>query len=283
VKTNNTIDFIINQKFTNQTIQSFLEFHHLSKSHIYRLNLDKRIWINDRIAHLNEPLYFHDQLSFDFTGFKPSEVVPFAGDIHVIYEDQDILALDKPTCLLVHTDGITTDTLTNRVKHYTSQNGYTLDALPVHRIDYETSGIVLFAKHPLSQAYLSNAFEMHQVQKMYICLVEGKCKIPHQIIQTGIAKDRHSNKQMTSSKGQKAYTEYWVKEYNLNTTRLEVKIKTGRKHQIRVHLQSIGHPIIGDTLYSQIPAKRLMLHFSQIEFIHPYTKEKCIIKSKPSF
>ncbi|HCZ23987.1 MAG TPA: hypothetical protein DHV05_03920 [Acholeplasmataceae bacterium] len=158
-----------------------------------------------------------------------------------------------------------------------------LPILPAHRIDVETSGMVLFAKHPLALSYLSQLFERKEIDKTYTCLVKGPLLKEKGTIKTKIAQDRHSSKMIPNPAGVEAITHYQLVSLEDPFVRLHVSIETGRKHQIRAHLASIGYPIVGDALYSGFRAERLMLHFGEVSFKHPMKQNKIIQQSRIPF
>lgn len=277
------ISFLAGEAYHDKSIRAFLENHHLSKSTIYKLESAKKLLVNGAFMPFSRFLDRDDQIRIDFSDIKAHDIEPVKGVVEIIYEDEDLVVLNKPVRLLVHTDGQTTDTLTNRLAYSYQNQGYPYAVLPVHRIDMETSGMVIFAKHPLSHSYLSHLFESQTIKKTYVCLAEYSFKEDHGIIDSRIGSDRHSNRQVIVPTGQSALTKYQVMERKTDSTKLSVEIKGGRKHQIRVHLASIGHPILGDSLYGHRTNGRMMLHFSRVEFIHPRTQKTQIITSEPPF
>lgn len=282
-QTGRWIPFKPNRAYTDKSIRAFLESHYISKSTIYKLESSKKLLINGVFQPFARFLAADDIITIDFSDISSSPVEPFPGDIAIIYEDEDLVILNKPVQLLVHTDGNTIDTLTNRLAYHYQRIGYTYPVLPVHRIDVDTSGMVIFAKHPLAHSYLSHLFESQTIVKMYTCLCENPFKENHGMIRTSIGSDRHSNRQIISSSGQSAMTKYQVLEVYENVSKVSVEIKGGRKHQIRVHMASIGHPIVGDSLYGHRSNGRMMLHFSSVSFIHPRTLQPFQMTCKELF
>lgn len=267
------VKLIISEKDIGINIKTFLESFHLAKSKVHQLFQSHNVRVNHDVVNQTHLLQKNDVVEIDLTELKHKPIVPFEGPIDVLYEDEDILLLYKPKFLLVHTDGNTIDSLTNRVAYYKKNSNHPI--LPVHRLDYETSGILIFGKHPLSQAFLSYQFEDRLVEKKYIAVVEGVLKKDEGIIDKPIAKDRHSNKQRVSHTGQSARSSFKVIERYENETLCEIRIMGGRKHQIRVHMAAIGHPIVGDKLYGHLKKneKHLHLEFTYCKFIHPANKE----------
>lgn len=276
------IKFKINQTFDQKTVRVFLEHFFIAHKKIYKLEMDHAILVNKKEVKTHELLHQGDEIEFDLSQLSADKVMPYKGDIEVVYEDEDFLVLNKPRACLVYSDGTDLDTLTNRVAyHY--HTFYPI--LPIHRIDYDTTGLVLFAKHGLSLAYVSKLFEEDQIEKTYDCVVENDFIDKKGVIKTKIARDRHDQKMRVSDSGKDAFTSYEVIGYLEQYPRLKVMIKGGRKHQIRVHLRSIGHPIISDLLYGHKNLKypNLMLHFSKIKFIHPRTLEYVEIVKEADF
>jgi 23S rRNA pseudouridine1911/1915/1917 synthase len=268
------ISWKVNLTFDQKSLRSFLEYFHLSKSNIYKLESQKKVFVNHQFYTFDHTLSKNDQITIDLADFKEDTTIGHCGDFEIVYEDDDFLVVNKKPFLLVHSDGTDVDSLSNHVKYHYEQLGYLYPVLPVHRIDYETSGIVIFAKHLLSLSYMSSVFSNHQIKKQYVALCANAFKQKRGLIDTRIGGDRHSNKQVVTKTGKEATTLYKVIEEANDIFRVEIEIKGGRKHQIRVHLSSIGHPIIGDQLYGGRKDKRMMLHFKKASFIHPRTQEE---------
>ena len=235
---------------------------YIAHKKIYKLELNKAVKLNKEVVKLDKVLNIGDALEINQTILLSDHVKPYKADIDVVYEDDDILVLNKPRKCLVYSDGTDDSSLTNRIAyHY--ETYYPI--LPVHRIDYDTTGLVVFAKHPMILSYISRLFEEDFIEKTYSCLVENPFNGQKGVINGPIAKDRHDNKMRVSPQGKKATTSYEVVGIVDHLTKLDVMIKGGRKHQIRVHLRSIGHPIVSDPLYGHINKSfpNLMLHFKK--------------------
>ena len=190
--------------------------------------------------------------------------------LEMVYQDEAILAVNKPTHLLsVPGRGPDKqDCLYHRVLEQFP------DALMVHRLDMDTSGLVLFARSPEAQRTLSMQFEKREISKTYVAIVDGVMEQDEGMVDYPMRKDMEQRlppKHLIDCvRGKKAVTEWRVLERGETTTRLVLFPKTGRSHQLRVHMQSIGHPIVGDPIYGQ-PAERLMLHAEKLSFPHPMT------------
>ena len=275
------ITWIIDQRFIGKTLRSFLAFHHLGKAMTHRLFQERRMTVNDHVILHDHIFKENDTLHIDFENdvMVDSDHHP----IDIVYEDQDLLILNKPQGLLVHDDGVSDTSLSKRVNGYREVIKYPYRILPAHRIDKETTGLVVFAKHPLSLSYLSHLFESQTLEKIYYCEVKGHLKDEKGLIDLPIANDRHSNKMRVDPKGKDAKTYYEVIEKKKETTLLKVRIYGGRTHQIRVHFSYKGFPVVGDSLYDRPGLNPLKLHFSTLRMVHPRTGEMLEISTQPPF
>ena len=190
--------------------------------------------------------------------------------LEIIYNDAAFLAVNKPTHLLsVPGRGPDKqDCLYHRVLEQFP------DALMVHRLDMDTSGLVLFARSPEAQRHLSLQFEKREISKTYVAIVEGVIEQDEGMVDYPMRKDMEQRLPpkhiIDCVLGKKAVTEWRVLKRSEETTRVALFPKTGRSHQLRVHMESIGHPIVGDPIYGH-PAERLMLHAERLSFPHPMT------------
>ncbi len=212
-----------------------------------------------------------------YEGIKP-EPLP----LPILYQDDDIVVIDKPAGKVVHpAPGHAEGTLVNALLyHIPDLQGIGGIERPgiVHRLDKDTSGLLLVAKNDQAHRELQRQFKNREVEKMYLALVEGQVHPRVGRIEVPIARDKQHRKRMAPSKeGREAITEYRVLEYLEDFTFLEVRPLTGRTHQIRVHLAYIGHPIVGDTVYGRRKQrlkpflKRHFLHAHRLRFRHPRT------------
>jgi 23S rRNA pseudouridine1911/1915/1917 synthase len=230
----------------------------------------------------------------------PLRAIPEEIPLDVVYEDDDLAVINKPAGMMVHAGaGATEDernrgTLVNALLHRfgaLSQAGGELRPGIVHRLDRATSGLIIVAKNDFAHRRLAAQFSARQVRKQYIALVHGWLKQEAGTIASAISRDRIRRTRMTTrrSGGREAVTHYKLRERIQSEfgklSLLELKIDTGRTHQIRVHLASLGHPVVGDTLYGAqrelrpqagkpLCLGRNFLHAAAIEFAHPRTGEK---------
>ncbi len=212
--------------------------------------------------------------------------------IKILYEDADVIVVDKPAGMVVHAGaGHASGTLVNALLHHfgvLSAVGGDLRPGIVHRLDRETSGVLIVARTDKAHQSLAAQFRDRQVEKTYFALVHGRMKQPQARIDTPVARDPVRRTRMTTklSSGRAALTDYLVLEQLQNFSFLEVRIGTGRTHQIRVHLASIHHPVVGDRLYGA-PAKiadlpalgRFFLHAHRVRFTSPSSGEPITVES----
>ena len=202
-------------------------------------------------------------------------------NINIIYEDNDFIVVNKPQGLLcVATSKENKNTLYHLVREHIKNNNKKDKIFIVHRLDKDTSGIVLFAKKEKLKTLLQNNWNK-LVERKYIALVEGKVIKESDTI-TSYLKETKDLKVYSSKEGKFASTTYKRIKYNKKYTLLEIKINTGRKNQIRVHLSDIHHPIVGDKKYNAKtnPIKRLCLHAYSLKFINPITNKKYYFKTE---
>jgi len=269
---------IINYKAKKEeSIRDFLSFYHLSKSKIYKLFFEKRIMVNNNLINENYILNKDDIISISYD--EKIDYIPQEYKLDIIYEDDYFLIINKPSGIIIH-DNL--NSLSNYVAYYYKQNNINLSIKYAHRLDKDTTGIIIFCKDLLTLSYMDYFISTHEIKRKYVAIAKGYFKNKESYIEKPISTDRHINGKMVIAKnGKYAYTSYKVlKEFN-NLSLVELLLKTGRTHQIRVHLKSINHPIYGDELYGdKVNNKRLMLHSISVNFINPHTLKEMYFETK---
>lgn len=203
------------------------------------------------------------------------EVPVSSAPLQVINEDGNTMVVLKPAGLTsVPGPSNRTDTLVNRVKgHLVDTGDQNLVPHIITRLDRDTSGLVLIAKHRLANSWLNQQLADHRLKKRYLAIVSGPLEKDHDMIDAPLRRSDDGFDQIVAADGKSAQTEYWVRQRSENWTLVEVLLHTGRTHQIRAHFRSIGHPLLGDALYGgpQDQLKRQALHAYQLDYQDPVT------------
>ena len=254
-----------------------------SRSHIKNLIDEGKILLNDKECKAGEKVKSGDKVDYQFEELKPLEVEPEDIDFEIVYQDQDLIVVNKPQGLVVHPcsstkDGTLVNGLLYKIKDLSGINGVLRPGI-VHRLDKNTSGLMLVAKNDMAHLSLAKQIKDKTCHRQYLALCEGIFKEKEGHIETFLERSKTDRKKMTvSDKGRKAITNYRViKEYPLSKKSLvEFSLQTGRTHQIRVHMSYIHHPILGDTLYghSSELINRQALHSYRTSFIHPVAQKQ---------
>lgn len=246
---------------------------------------DGRVLLNGAPAKTATLLRGGEGISVTPGDMAPLKAEPEDQPLEILYQDASVLAINKPEGLVVHAGaGHHAGTLVNRLVHHfsgLSKLGGDLRPGIVHRLDKGTSGVLLVARDDMGHQALAAQFAKRTVEKTYLALVQGVVKKEEGKITTPITRDPLRRTRMTTKlgHGRAALTEYRVKKRFAKFTYLEVRIGTGRTHQIRVHLSSIGHPVAGDRLYGAAGAERIFLHAWKIAFISPASGKRVEVEA----
>jgi 23S rRNA pseudouridine1911/1915/1917 synthase len=254
---------------------------HLSRTQAHKLIEDGLVTVNGRIAKAGLRLNRGDRVAITRLPQTPTAPLPEPIPLPVIYEDDDLLVIDKPAGLTVHpAPGHPNHTLVNALLERVPELVESGDLRPgiVHRLDKDASGLMVVAKHHSAQLNLIAQFKTRVVVKAYLVLVNGSLTPDDGTIEAPIGRDPRHRKRMavvSEGEGREARTNYHVLRHIGDNTLLEVRPETGRTHQIRVHLAAIGHPVVGDSVYGGKGKKlnRLFLHASHLGFKLPATGE----------
>ena len=308
---NNTIKFSVDTKNNGKRLDVFLSenIKQYTRSFIKKLIINKQVNLNDSVlVSPSAKVKFKDQILINIIKKSVQYILPKKMKLDIIYEDKDILVINKPKGMVVHPGaGNYENTLVNALlfkykKNLSDINGSLRPGI-VHRIDKETSGLLLIAKNNFSHANLSDQFSKHTVKRKYLCLSWGVVRPLNGKITTMITRDKKNRQLMTVSdiNGKKAITNYkTVKVFNLKDipkiSLIECELETGRTHQIRVHLKYKGTSLLGDKQYGKknLKFKKInkeffiklnelsgqALHAKTLGFIHPVTKKKMNFDSK---
>lgn len=248
-----------------------------------------RVLLEAKEARASHILHGAESIAITPAELPPLKAEPEDLPVKVLYEDADVVVIDKPAGMVVHAGaGHAHGTLVNALLHHfgtlSTASGDDLRPGIVHRLDRETSGVLVVARTDRAHQALAAQFHDRQVEKMYLALVQGRMKQAQGRITLPIARDPVRRTRMTTklSSGRSALTNYRVLEEFAKLSFLEVSIGTGRTHQIRVHLASLGHPVFGDRLYgavAQAELGRFFLHAHRLSFTSPSSRERITVMS----
>ena len=302
------INFVVGSEYAGRRLDHFLvsQIADTSRSRIQQLIAQEKVLIDGSAAKASLLLRGGEQIEIVGEVERPqmraiAEEIP----LDILYEDDDLAVVNKPAGMMVHAGAGATDdernrgTLVNALLHrFATLSGVGGELRPgiVHRLDKETSGLIVVAKNDLAHRKLSAEFSGRKVKKTYIALVHGWLKNDKGTIASPISRDAVRRIRMTTrrSGGREAITKYTVQKKVESEfgkfTLLKIKIETGRTHQIRVHTASLGHPVVGDTLYGApreirgksgpaVSLSRNFLHSAELQFLHPRTGEQLSFSS----
>lgn len=275
------ISYIIKENDIFENVKDVLKrYFKISDRLLTKLKNTNNIFLNDKPCSIKESIKSNDTISFslDFDEDN-SNIVPTKIDLNIIYEDEFYLVVDKPANIAIHPSVLHYDnSLSNGIKYYFDSIGLKKKIRPVNRLDRDTSGIVIFAKNEYVQECLIKQMTSNKFHKEYVGIVEGQFNDKSGTINLPIARKENSiiERCIDKEKGSLSVTHYETIDSNSDYSIIKFILETGRTHQIRVHCSSLGHPIVGDTLYgtSSKFIDRQALHSYKVNFIHPITHNK---------
>ena len=279
--------FVINENTANQRLDKFLstELADFSRTHIAKIIDEGNCLVNSKVAKASFKLRVGDVIEINIPETKPLEIEKEDIPLDIVYEDDDILIINKPQGMVVHpANGHYEHTLVNAVMFYSDDlsgiNGVARPGI-VHRIDKDTSGLICIAKNDKAHLSLSEQLKDHTMSRKYIALVRGVIPENTGEINLPIGRDPHNRQKMavTRTNSKEAVTYFKVLKRFSNNTLVECKLKTGRTHQIRVHMSYIGFPVEGDPLYAGKKYDTLykngqLLVATSLKLIHPSTNKE---------
>lgn len=280
------LEYIVKQKDINKTINEILKTElKISTRLLSKLINLQKISLNDKPIDTRNNVNINDIITIDLSYDETSSnIVSTKMSLDIIYEDEWMLVVNKPAGIPIHPSRMHfTNSLSNGVKSYFESIGLKKKIRPINRLDLDTSGVVIFAKCEYIQEAFIQQMEKQLFTKIYLCLITGHLEKCSGTINLPISRKTGSIiERCINTNGQKSITHYNVKKEYDNYSLVECRLETGRTHQIRVHMSSIGHSLLGDTLYgsSSKLISRQALHSYKIECLHPITKNKLTFIAK---
>lgn len=255
----------------------------VSRSFVRKLIDGGDITVNDKNIRANYKTKINDSIRIIFPEPEPLDVKAENIPVDIVYEDDDLAVVNKPQGMVVHpAPGHYSGTLVNglmyHLKSLSSINGVMRPGI-VHRLDMNTSGLMLVAKNDRSHNFLAKCLKEHSINRIYYALVEGNIKDDSGVIDAPLGRNEKDRKKrtVTYKNSKNAVTNYWVAERYGKYTLIKLKLETGRTHQIRAHMKYIGHPVVGDDVYgsktNKFKLKGQLLHSKSLGFVHPATGE----------
>ncbi len=280
---------IIVKDSNNERIDKYLSNNtEYSRSLISKMLTNNYILVNNKQIKTSYKVKDNDLITIDDSYQEEPDIVPIKMPLNIVYEDNDIMVIDKPSGLVVHPgSGNYNNTLVNGLMYYTKElsniNGVERPGI-VHRIDKDTSGLLLVAKNNKTHNILAEYFQNKKVHREYIALLKGIFPHDSATIDAPIGRDKTNRQKMcvTSENSKKAITHLKVLKRYKGYTLVKAILETGRTHQIRVHTSYIGYPVYNDPVYSNAKATEFgqFLHSSEMSFVHPITKKEMHFKSE---
>ena len=277
------LDYDISASEAGMTIKDFLKLKGYSRQNVVELKkMSESILVNGKWEYVNCRLKIGDLLRIHIKETESSQkIIPVELPFEVLYEDEDILLVNKPTDMPTHPSLNNYDnTLANAVAHYFEKKGQTFCFRCINRLDRDTTGLTILAKHMVSCSILQEDMLHRKISREYLAIVDGVIADEEGTIDAPIGrKDGSTIERMIDyERGERAVTHYKVLERRNDVTLVSLRLETGRTHQIRVHMSSIGHPLIGDFLYNPGDERmsRQALHAWHLIFVHPITKQEML-------
>jgi 23S rRNA pseudouridine1911/1915/1917 synthase len=271
--------FQIEEDLHKNRLDKFLydEIPFVSRMYLQYLIIAEKCTVNGKIENRGYHLQAGDLVEIEVDVKEQTELLPEKIPLNIIFEDSELLVIDKPSGMLVHpTKGVRRGTVLNSITYYLNfneqaepKNEKLIRAGLVHRLDKNTSGLMVIAKNTRAHRILSNHFQRKLVEKKYFAVVEGVIKEHFGTIDAPIGRNAEEKFWYISVDGKHAESNFRVIKRNADTTLLEMEPVTGRTNQLRLHSAHIGHPIIGDDKYGGREFSRLCLHAAKLSFYHP--------------
>lgn len=260
----------------------------LSRTIVQRLIDEGQIIVNEKPTKSGYKLKPNDKIVINFPDLKKTNIEEEKIALDVVFEDKDLIVINKPQGMITHpASGIYKGTLVNALLFHCKDslsgiNGVSRPGI-VHRLDKDTSGLIIVCKNDKSHCEIAKQIQERTLKRQYLAIVHGRVAYDQGVINKPIGRDRIHRHKMAIVKGGRTATTHWKILKKLESvTFIECTLETGRTHQIRVHMKNLGHPVLGDKTYGKRsdPTEKMMLHAYKLVFIHPRTKKEVHLETK---
>lgn len=280
------LEFLVLKYDEDKRIDNFLNnnLEDVSRNRIQKLIEEKQVLVNNKSINKNYKIKENDKIIINIEEPKEIDILPENIPLNIVYEDEDVILVNKPQDMVVHpANGYYSHTLVNALMYHCKDNLSGINGVMrpgiVHRIDKDTSGILIVAKNDKAHQKLANQLEQHSMTRVYYAIVYNNLKNDKGVIDAPIGRHPIDRKKMavTDKNSKRAVTHYEVLQRFNKYTFIKLKLETGRTHQIRVHMSYIGNPLLGDIVYGKEkqPFKLFgqVLHAKVLGFVHPTTNK----------
>lgn len=285
-----TINLTVSNDFIGERLDRFIpdKIADLSRSYVQRLIDKGLIIVNEKIVKSGYKVKKSDQVIISLPEPEETSIKPEKIKLNIVYEDKHLVVIDKPQGMVTHpASGIYTGTLVNALLHHCKDslsgiNGVLRPGI-VHRLDKETSGLIIVCKNDKAHTGIAGEMKDRKIKKYYYAIVHGNVQYDHGVINKPIGRDKiHRHKMAVVQNGRNAITHWKVLKRFGQFTLLECNLETGRTHQIRVHMKSLGHSIAGDKTYGKKndPTDKMMLHAHKLVFTHPISNKEIKLETE---